>query len=336
MNPTPSDVHVNAVLGNISIAAMQAAEGFVADRVFPGVSVAKQSDSYFKYDFADWNRDNFRKRAPATESAGTGWKVTTDSYYAAVWALHVDIDDQVRANSDSPIDMDRDATAFLSLQALLSREIQWAANFFTTGVWTGSSTGTDISGGVIDTTSEDLRWNDDNSTPLEDVARESTALKLSSGFRPNKLVIGAQVWDALKRHPDLVDRIKYTSGNNNPAMVTRAAVAALMELDEILVMDSIQVTSKENPDFETSMTTAFIGGKSALLVYANPSPSLLTPSGGYSFNWTGFLGASNRGVRIKSFRRQPEVESDRVEAEMAYVQKVIAPKMGAFWTTIVA
>lgn len=336
MEPTPSDVHVNGPLGNVSIAYVQNAGGFVADRVFPNVPVQKQSDVYFKYDMADWNRDNYRKRAPSTESAGTGWKISTDSYYAHVWALHHDIDDDTRANADSPLDMDRDATIFLTQQALLSREIQWTANFFTTGIWTGSSTGTDLVGSAVNTTSEDLRWNDANSTPIEDVARESDAIKLASGFRPNVLVIGAQVWTALKNHPDIIDRIKYTSGNANPAVVSRQAVAALMELDEILVMDSIQVTSKENPDFETSMTTAFIGGKNALLAYRNPTPSLMMPSAGYTFSWVARVGSSPMGVRILSFRRAPEFKADRVEGEMAYVQKAVATRCGAFWTGIVA
>ena len=46
-NPTRGDVHVNKPLTNISIAYMQMAENFIADKVFPNISVAKQSDRYF-------------------------------------------------------------------------------------------------------------------------------------------------------------------------------------------------------------------------------------------------------------------------------------------------
>ena len=78
--PTRSDVHVNTPLTAISIAFMQQAQNFVADRVFPNIPVTKQSDLYFVYPKGDWFRRQMEKRAPASESAGSGWDLTTDSY----------------------------------------------------------------------------------------------------------------------------------------------------------------------------------------------------------------------------------------------------------------
>lgn len=334
MTPTPSDVHVNGPLTNVLVAFMQDAGGFVADRVFPNINVAKQSDLYFKYDRSDWWRDSFRKRAPGAESAGGGWKVSTDTYYAPVWALHKDIDDQVRSNADNPINMDRDSTMFLAMQAMINREVNFATNFFTTSLWTGSTTATDIVGASSHTTDQDLRWNNASSTPIQDIREQGDSVKMKSGYRPNKLVIGAQVWTALSQHPDIVDRVKYGSSNAQPAIVSKQAVAALLEIDEVLVMDSVKVTTNENPAFETTYTTAFIGGKNALLVYANPAPSILQPSGGYTFNWTGYLGAQANGARVSTFRMDA-LKSDRVESEMAYAQKLVAAEMGTFWTGIV-
>ena len=45
--PTVSQVHVNRPLTNISVAFAQAATSFAAERVFPRIPVAKQSDRYF-------------------------------------------------------------------------------------------------------------------------------------------------------------------------------------------------------------------------------------------------------------------------------------------------
>src|SRR5690554_4523754 len=97
-NPTPSDVHVNRPLTTMSLAFMQSADGFVADRVFPNIPVMKQSDTYFTYDRGYFNRVEMKKRAPSTESAGGGYAIGTDSYNAQVYAFHKDIDDQLRAN----------------------------------------------------------------------------------------------------------------------------------------------------------------------------------------------------------------------------------------------
>ena len=108
-------------------------------------------------------------------------------------------------------------------------------------------------------TNEVLQWNDASSTPIEDVRAYSDTIHGLTGKRPNKLTMGREVWTQLVDHPDLVDRIKYSGsvGNTVPAMVSRMAVASILELDEVLVADGIQNTAAENPSFETSMSLAF-------------------------------------------------------------------------------
>lgn len=341
-NPTAGDVHVNTPLTNISIAFMQNPAAFVADQVFPNVPVLKQSDRYFTYSRADFNRDTMRKRASGTESAGGGYRVdNTPTYYADVWALHKDIEDPIRANADSPLDMDRDATKFLSQQALINREVNWASNYFTTGIWTGSAV--DVTGVAASPAGNTVvQWNDSTATPIIDVRTNADKIHLSSGgFRPNKLVLGRQVWSKLEDHGSITDRIKYGASPGAPAIVTKQAVAALMEVDQILVMDAVKNTGNESNAENTAGTpnagevNAFIGGKAALLVYAAPSASLMEPSGGYTFSWTGLMGAGAMGQRIKRFRME-QLESDRIEIQQAYTQKLVAPECGTYFTTIVA
>lgn len=333
-NPTPGDVHVNQPLTSILIAYFQQAAAFVADRVFPNVLVAKQSDVYYRYDRSDFWRNQYKKRAPSSESAGSGWKIdATANYYCDIWGLHKDIDDYLRANADSVLSMDRDATEFLGQQALISREVTWAAKNFAASKWT-----TDVTGvATTPSTLEVLQWDDTDSTPIADIKAYSTIIQGLTGYRPNKLVVGREVWDALSEHPDPIDRVKYSGGISNvePAQVSRLAFAKLCEIDEVLVMDGIQVTSDENKDFETSMTTAFIAGKKALLVYAAPRPSLMMPSGGYTFSWSKFVGAGPEGQRISRFRMD-ELKSDRIEGEMAYDQKLTCADLGVFFDTVIA
>jgi len=341
-NPTSGDVHVNVPLTNISIAYMQKPDYFVADQVFPNIPVQKQADRYFVYSRADFNRDTMRRRAPSTETAGAGWRIdSTPSYFCDVWGLHKDIDDGLRANQDAPINMDRDATMFLAQQALLNREVNWASTFFTTGIWTGASV--DVTGVTASPAGNTvIQWSDaTNATPVQDVKKYNDSIHLGTGFRGNKLIMGRQVWTKLSDHPSITDRIKYGASPNAPAIITKQAVAALMELDTILVMDAIKNTGVESDSENTAGTpnagesNSFIGGKAALLVYAAPSPSILQPSAGYSFSWTGYAGAGPLGQRIKNIRMEP-INSDRVEIEMAYTQKLVASELGVFFTSIVA
>src|SRR5260221_136018 len=164
--PTLSQVHVNRPLTSISQAYMQNEADYIADKLFPVVPVQKQSDLYFIYTKGDWFRDEAQLRGPATESAGGGYPVTTSSYYAPVYAFHKDVDPQVRANTDNPLNADRDATLWITHRMMLKREIAVSAAAMKTSTWTGSTTGGDITPGT--------QWNLANATPLEDL--ETTSL----------------------------------------------------------------------------------------------------------------------------------------------------------------
>lgn len=344
-NPVPGDVHVNRPMTMVSVAMMQRSENFVASRVFPNIAVQKQSDLYFEYPRGSFNRDEMKPRAPSTESAGGGYEVDTASYDARVWAFHKDIDDQLRANSDAPINLDREATEYCTTKALIRREKQWVTNYFTAGdpgtTWTfdldGVTNGTGRSSSLDPTDSGNnqvVHWSDGtNGTPVEDVALGKRYVLEATGFEPNVMVVGYEVWEQLKNHPDIVDRIKYSGGvgPNSPAVVTVQAVAALFEVERLLVMKATENTADEGQ----TASHSFIGGKNALLCYAAPAPGIMTPSAGYTFSWNGYLQAGPEGNRIKRYRVE-QLNSDRIEIEIAFDMKKVAADLGFFYGGIVA
>lgn len=337
ISPSPGDVHVSRPLTNIMIGYMQREETFIATMLFPNIPVQKQADAYFTYDRGDWNRDEMVERAPGAESAGAAYNVGQATYYASVKALHRDIPDQLRSNADSPINLDRDATRFLTHKARLNREIAWVNRYFKGGVWSWEYDGVASSptaAGSLDPTNASandvLQWNDAASNPIEDMRRAQTYMQQKTGFRPNVLAIGRAVYDVLVDHPDFIARMDrgQTSG---PVKANRDAIAALLELDKVVVLDAIYNAAKQG----LTESNAFIGGKHALLVYAPGEPSILEPAAGYTFSWTGYLGASDNGARIKRFRMEP-LGSDRVEIETAYDMKLVGADLGFFFDGIVA
>ena len=318
--PTASSVHVNAPLTQISIAFLQSQDRFIARKVFPEVRVKKQSDRYFLYEKKQWFRSDARERAPGTESAGSGFTIdNTPNYFATVWALHTDVDDQTRANADAPIQPDRDATEFVTRGILMRQELEWKARYFTTSVWIGSTTGGDITPGIL--------WSSGGSTPIEDIRAQIIAVDIKTGFTPNKLILGAEVWSVLQDHPDFQERIKYTQ----TGILTTGLLAAILEIDEVLVAKAIEDTADEG----ATASHSYIFGKDALLVYAAKSPGIKTPSGGYTFAWTGLFGSNASGMTISRFRME-QLKSDRIEGEAAYDQKLVAAEMGAFFSAVVA
>ncbi len=323
-SPSQSDLHVNVPLTNVSVAYMQASSAYISDKIFPKVPVQKQSNLFWKYSKSDWRRTDVERRAPSTESKGVGWTTDTDSYFAHVYAVHKDIDDQLRSNADSNFNLDRDATEFVTNQMLLKRDIDWNAKFFVSGVWATNYTGgTDFT-----------KWSDAGSDPIKDVSEWILDFRRLTGFAPNKMVLGAEVMLHLKQHPDIIDRIKYTQ----KGIVTEDLIATLFSVEQLYTSYASVSTGPQIPDAEAqdaAATYAFIANtKSVLLAYAPSGPSLMTPSAGYTFTWNGYLGGNSQGTRVKRFRME-HIASDRIESEMTYDMKVVCPDLGVYAGSVV-
>lgn len=318
--PSSYDVHVDAILTNFSLAYIQNPSNFIATKAFPIVPTPKQSDKYFKYTQGDWFRDEAAPRADASESAGSGYGISTDSYFATTYAIHKDVGNQVLANADAPIDLEREAVEFCTQRILIRTENQFASDFMTTGVWT--ATGSDsapVSG---------LWSNQTSSSPIEDIETAKSAVLTGTGFMPNKLIMGYQVWAALRNHPELVDRYKYTSS----ASITQEMAAALFGLDEILVSMAVYNTAVEG----ATVSNSFAVGKNALLAYVAPNVGPLTATAGVTFAWTGVSDGLGASVGVKSFVMPQLGPATRYEAEAAWANKVVGAPLGFFWSGAVA
>ena len=312
--PTGSDVHIDQPLTNISIAYIQRAENYVATKIFPTVRVQKKTDKYFTFDKNDFLRDEAKLRAPATESEGSGYGVSNASYSCDVYAFHKDVDDQTAANTDAPLDPEGDAARFVAQRMLTRLERKFMTDFFATSIWA-----TDATPGTL--------WNDALSDPIGDMDTAKEAILGVTGYDPNTLLLGYQVFRQLKNHPDIVDRIKYTTSD----VVTEALLAKYFGVDRVLVSRAVYASNNEG---ETA-AYAFAGGKHALLAYVAPSPSLLTPSAGYTFIWDNVSDGQNNvigTVRIPI----PEKRVVRVESQMAFDNKPVSTDLGYFFNGAVA
>lgn len=328
-SPYLSQVHVDRPLTNMSVAYIQSEAHFVCNKVFPMLPVDKKSDRYFVYNKDDWFRDDAQMRAPATESAGGGYDLdNTPTYMCNVWAYHKDIDEQEDANADIPLNMERDATRFVTRKLLLRQEVAWVTSYFTTSVWTGSSTGGDITPSPT--------WDDPTSTPIEDVQAQQLAILQNTGFEANTFVLGFAVYQKLIRHPDIIDLIKYGAGPGNPAIANEVALAKIFNVEKVVVSKSVKNTAAKTPG-QVNFTGAFTAGKNALLCYVNPSPGIMEPTSGYSFMWKGI--SRGIGTTVAAYRIPMPwlgLETVRIEGEIAFANKVVGADLGAFFSSAVA
>ncbi|MBT9173448.1 MAG: hypothetical protein DDT21_01849 [Syntrophomonadaceae bacterium] len=318
--PTAQEVHaVDVPLTNISIAYIQNQAHFIAGRVFPIVPVQKQTDRFYTYPKNAWFLDEAVIRADGQESAGSGYGLSTSTYSCNLWAIHKDIGYQARNNADAGINLDRDATEFVTQRLLLRREIQWVADFFKTSVWATDITPT-------------AKWSAyATSDPISDIEAGKAMILATTGYLPNTMVLGYNTFRHLKNHPDIIDRVKYT---NNTESVSPGAslMARLFDLANVHVAMGVRATNIEGETPAMAMTH----GNHALLCHVAPNPGLLTPSAGYTFSWRGVAGGI-AGAEIGMTRFYMEKEkADRIEGEIAFDNRVVGSDLGYFFNLAVS
>jgi hypothetical protein len=262
--------------------------------------------------------------APRTEVNRIGMSLSNASFYADVYGLGMDFDQQTIANEDAALDIRAAGAQTLTNRLLIHREEQFASNFFAASVWGSESTPSNL-------------WSDyTNSTPIADVttARRTMQLK-SGGFKPNTMVVGKEVRDQLINHPDILGRLNGGATVTNTALITNAKLAEIFEVENFYVMEAVKNTSVEG----VAESNAFIGGKHALLVHSPASAGLMTPAAGVTFAWNNLQGVNNLGVTVESFsddalKRQQVAE--HIQVKMSYDMKVTGADLGYFFDTVVA
>jgi len=322
---TPSSVHLDQPLTNLTLAFAQDQANFIADKVFPVVGVERQSDKFYIYDRDNMNRTgDVKALAPRTEVNRIGMSISNSSYYADVFGLGMDFDQQTLANEDAALDIRSAGAQTLATRLMIHREEQFAANFFAASIWGSESTPTNL-------------WSDyTNSTPIADVTNARRTMQLKSGgFKPNTMVVGKEVRDILINHPKILARLNGGATVANTALITDAKLAEIFEVENFYVMEAVKNDSVEG----VAESNSFIGGKHALLVHGPKGAGLMTPAAGLTFAWNNVPGANNLGITVESFsddalKRQQVAE--HIQVKMAYDMQVTGADLGYFFDTVVA
>lgn len=332
---TPSQVHLDAPLTNLTLAYVQDEANFIASKVFPVVDVSQQSNKFYIYDRENFNRSGQRKLlAPRTRPERVGMSISNSNYFADVWGLATDFDQQTLANEDAALEIRAAGAKMLAHNMLIDREKDWVTNFFATSVWTNEVAG-DANGSVG--SGEVVYWSDyTNSTPIEDITDARRSVQLSSGgFKPNTLVVGKAVRDKLVNHPDILDRLDGGATVTNTALITDSKLAEIFEVENFFVMEAVENTAAEG----ATESNSFIGGNHAMLCYTPSSAGLMTPAAGLTFAWNSLPGASFDGLTVESFTGdflRVEGVEEELQVKMSYDMKVVGADLGYFFKDIIA
>jgi hypothetical protein len=313
--PTVNDVQaIDPVLTNMLVGYMQNDSRFVAGRVFPYVPTEKDSGTYYVFDKKYWFTDELAPRAPGGPFARIGFGVSTATFLTAQFAGAYALADEIRRNSQIPMDLEQAAIRLLAQKSLIRKEVAFSADFMKTGVWA-----TDDNNSAAD-------WDDFSAgDPVDNVLTAKRTISNSTGMDGNTMVLGYIVHQALVNHPDVIDRIAYTQQANQGNIEN--ALAAIFGVANYWVAKSSYNSANEA---QTASMAAIIDDD-CLVAYVTPSPSIFEASAGYTFGWDG--GGGNG--QISPIFRDGEHDSDLIKHKEQWDQKAVATDCGYFFSDIV-
>ena len=326
--PTMQQIHLDQALSDFGYGVLQDSSEHVAGGFFPITEVDQLSNKYHVLPRNPFVRGDTRLSTSLSEAPTFNFELSNDNYNCEIRRQGADVDEYKLRNADAVARRmyEEGATRIATLNLLLTHEIEWAAKFFLAGVWGKTVTGVAAAPGA----NQFLQWNDAASDPLADIGAAMLYVKLNGGLKPNRMLLGAEVWDVLSRHPKIVDRVKYTSAD----AIGPAIVARLLGLERIVVAGAAKATNAVGQ----AETYAFVHGKKALLAFCGENGvGDLMPSAGRVFAWRGLNpGAIASRILGVDVIPMPLKKGVRYESAISYDNKMTGQQLGYFFETAVA
>lgn len=250
---------VDPVLTNIALGYKNGE--MIGDKLFPSVSVARSGvkvPTFGKESFTIEKTKRALRARRARIDVSTGeLEVSLDehSLEGAVDSNEVEESWFELAKSEQQVVQDKLA---------LGREDQQATLATTAGNYAAANK-TTLAG--------NNQWNVDHadSTPVTDIETGADAIRKKIGRYPNTLVLGPDVWKALRHHATITALL----GNSDLKVVTEEHVKAIFTwLKNVHVGTAVK---------KSGATLADVWGKFALLAYVPESPGRGVPAYGYTF-----------------------------------------------------
>ena len=322
----------HTALTNMALAYYQNSKNYFAKAIFPVCRVSMSSDNYYVFDKEDLLRDNWSRKPAYGQVTPAVVSEHTETYACQVDQMIMGIDqirqtDLQRRQGPNIRDPRQQRTKTIAEQANIHQDLLFAEKYFKAGVWGNEWAGiddTNVSGNQF------IKFSNHNSDPIQFINTQKTAMQRQTGRTPNKLAIGANVFDALRYHPAILERIKYGGTTANPANVTENVLSQLFGVEELVVLMSIHNQAKQGKDADME----FIGDPNALLLaYATDAPSIDEPSAGYIFTWD-MLG-DGQILPIIHRVKDDATHSEEVEGLMATDMKKTADDLAVFCKDVV-
>lgn len=322
----------HTALSNMALAYYQSDKNAFAKTIFPICPVPLSSDNYYIFNKEDLLRDNWHRKPAYGKVDPAVLSESNETYACQVDQIimgvnHIRQTDLARRQGPATKDPRIQRTRAIAEQANIHQDVIFADTFFKSGVWKHEETGVDVTN---PTSNQFIKFSNGNSNPIEFVNKKMTFMAQNTGRKPNRLALGVNVFNELKNHPAILDRVKYGGTTANPANVTENVLAQLFGVDHLTVQRSIM----NKAEIGQAADMQYIGDPNGfLLAYATDTPSVEEPSAGYIFTWD-MLGDGNI-MPILNYEGEGGVHSGFIEGLMAMDMKKTADDLGMYFMNAV-
>lgn len=293
---------INKALTNISV--LYKNEDYIAGKILMDVPVIKESDVYWIYDSNKRLPETFR--ANGSSANMDNYAMSTSSYSLTEHAIKDVITDRDYANTDAPLNLERDITEYLTDKIMLRQEYEAHKLLFTTTTFSNNATLTSATSWKYHTTT---------SAPIQNILSSTGKILDSSGKMPNKGITNWDVFAALKENPNLYNRIQYVER----AIITKQLLASLFDLDVVevgtAVIDSAQEGETESIDS--------VWGADFLVGYFSPRVSLRDATSAVNMRYA----PKGQPYRVKKWRDE-DVEGNYIEVQTMFKHVAVATACG--------
>lgn len=315
----------NAYLTNMSVAYFQPNDWFVSPFVFPLLPVQLSTSHYYKFSKGDLARDNVQRKPQFGKVQPMVFSTDEAIYKCEVDQIIVGIDqiaslNYQRAGTPGISDPRRAKVRIATEQMKLHMDHIFANGYFKPGIWTNEYEGTDSA----PSGKKFYYFDDANFDAVHFFGTLRTEMKRNGRRNPNVLALGVEAYEALKRNPEILERVKYSGSTANPATVNTNVLAQLLEIDRVVVLNSTYnagALGKEDMQFVCD-------SKGALLCYAAPSPAIDEASAGYTFAWD-MLG-NGQYLAFDQHEGEFATHTEYIEGIMSTTPQKVCDELGYF------
>lgn len=267
MRPVFRSGAADKLLSQFSVAYENDPGDFAAMKILPLVKVKEAAGLTAKYDKSNLRNPGNILRFPGTRARSWDYGYITGKYFCQERAVEKLIPWVYYKNVDQPYNLQLETTKGLQQQIWIDQELTLATALQNPAIITQN---TNLGSNPAN------QWNSPTSDPIGDVTNARITVKKQIAQTPNSMFVSWDTYQDLLVHPDIVDRVKYV-GVTDPNAVTNA-MKALFQVENFIVGAAVVNNANENK----SDNLGFIWNASALVFYRPNTPSIMTPSLGYT------------------------------------------------------